>query len=420
MLLKIPRLYDSHTHFLATGEFTLGLNLGSLKSPDVKSLLPTVVNVPRRGDWLVGFGWNDSTWERPPHKSDLDQVFPDVPVFFIKNDGHTSWVNSRALQLLKLDSETGILQETSHLQAFDQLPPFSRQQQKDQILAACRKFNRAGFTHIRDMSCTESLWNLLTEMSERNELTLAVEENFTIYHLDELSGALKLCLSSKKNETPLLRAKGIKIFFDGSLGSETAYLSQAYFGKKDGACGTVLWALADLEEVLRKTWEARLEISVHAIGDQAAHEIVQLAREVSAKGAVGRLNLEHTQVLRPETIQAMKPLHIRCHMQPCHWLSDRAWLKDKLAGLYKHAFPWESLRAAQIPLSFGCDSPIEPPSFSANKKALELSAKAKIRKFTGDISFYHSHPDVSFADSTTTFEGEILKEVIFNGRALEV
>lgn len=420
MFLKIPRLYDSHTHFLATGEFALGLNLGVLQSPDATSLLASADSVPRRGDWLVGFGWNDDSWGRPPHKKDLDVIFPDSPVFFIKNDGHTSWVNSKALELLKLDSETGVLQETVHLQAFDQLPPFSRLQQKEQIRAACRKFNSAGFTHIRDMSCTESLWDLLTEMSDNNELTLAVEENFTIYHLDELDRALSLCQLAKKNETQLVRAKGLKLFYDGSLGSETAFLSQPYFGAENGQRGSGLWELSHLEEVLRKTWEAQLEVSVHAIGDQAADDIVRLARKISAKGAVGRLNLEHTQVLRPETIQAMKPLHVRCHMQPCHWLSDRVWLKEKLAGLYKFAFPWEALRAAQIPLSFGCDSPIEPPSFVANRKALELSGKEKIRKFTGDIRLHHSHPDPTFADSITIFEDDILKEVNFNGRQIEI
>lgn len=420
MFLKIPRLYDSHTHFLATGEFALGLNLGHLLTPDVAALGESAKNVPRRGDWLVGFGWNDRGWERSPHKSDLDKVFKDIPVFFIKNDGHTSWVNSKALEILKIDSETGVLKETVHLQAFDQIPPFSRQQQKEQIRAACKKFNKAGFTHVRDMSCTESLWSLLTEMSDQKDLTLAIEENFTIYHLDELDGALAVCRQAKKHETEILRAKGIKLFFDGSLGSETAYLSEAYFGKDHGNKGIVLWETSHLEEVIRKTWDAQLEVSVHAIGDQAAHEVVQLARKISAKGAVGRLNLEHVQVLRPETIQAMKPLHVRCHMQPCHWLSDRAWLKEKLAGLYKNAFPWEALRAAQIPLSFGCDSPIEPPSFLANLKALQLSGKEKIRKFTGDITYYHSHPDPTFADSLTVFENEVLKEVSFQGRSIEI
>jgi len=147
---------------------------------------------------------------------------------------------------------------------------------------------------------------------------------------------------------------------------------------------------------------------------------VQTAGKISAQGFVGRLNLEYGQVLRPETIQMMKPLHVRCHMQPCHWLSDRQWLKAKLMGLYKYVFPWEALRAAQIPISFGCDSPIEPTSFFANKMALEQSPKEDIKKFTGDLAVVHGHPDASYTNSWTVIEDDKIKEVVFDGTPLRL
>ena len=419
MLFKIPRLYDSHTHFLATGEFASGLNLGDLKNPEDLASWPLKPSY-FRGEWIVGFGWDESGWPTPPHKSILDRLFPDNPVFLARKDGHRCWVNSRALQLLGFHSETGILIEKEHLQAWDRLPPFTTEQQREHILAACRVFNKAGFTHVRDMSCNESLWNLLVTMSDKNELTLAIEENYTSHEPGDFERMLRLCLEAKKSETPLLRMKGIKVFYDGSLGSETAYLSQPYNGIPGGGRGLTLWQLSDIEDVMKRTWAAGLEFSVHTIGDEAAHHIVQAARKISAQGAVGRLNLEHVQLLRPETIQMMKPLHVRCHMQPCHWWSDRVWLEKKLADLYKYVFPWEALRAAQIPLSFGCDSPIEPPSFWRNKTALDESVKAKIRKFTGDLTQTHSHPDKAFADSYTVIEDGVVKEISFCGRSVSV
>lgn len=418
MVFKIPRLYDSHTHFLATGEFATGLHLGTLQNPE--DLVSWDLQNPafHRSDWLVGFGWQDQGWKIAPDKKILDRLFPEKPVFFARADGHRSWVNSAALKALGLQSETGILIEKDHLRAWEALPDFSKEQQRRHILSACRVFNKAGFTHVRDMSCTESLWNLLVEMTETQELTLAIEENYTTHDLADFDKMLANCLYAKKYETSLVRMKGIKLFYDGSLGSETAYLSQPYYGKPQGNRGMALWKIADVEEVLKRTWSAGLEFSVHVIGDEAAHEIVQLARKVSAQGAVGRLNLEHAQVLRPETIQMMKPLHVRCHLQPCHWLSDRVWLKNKLADLYRYAFPWEALRAAQIPLSFGCDSPIEPPSFWRNKVALEESVDAGIRQFKGDVSIAHSHPDATFANSMTTLEDGVVKEILFAGKPL--
>lgn len=420
MLFKIPRLYDSHTHFLATGEFAAGLHLGFMQSAEDLGKQSLDNPAYLRGEWLIGFGWNDSKWNTPPHKKILDQFFPDRPVFFAKADGHSCWVNSRALESLGLASDTGVLTEKDHLRAWDALPEFTKEQQRSHVLSACRTFNRAGFTHVRDMSCTESLWNLLVQMSEAQELTVAIEENYTTHDLNDFDQMLRLCLNAKKSETPFLRMKGIKLFYDGSLGSETAYLSKPYFGKSEGPRGLTLWDLSHVEEVMKRTWSAGLEFSVHTIGDEAAHQIVQLARKVSSQGAVGRLNLEHVQVLRPETIQMMKSLHVRCHLQPCHWLSDRVWLEEKLGDLYRYAFPWEALRAAQIPMSFGCDSPIEPPSFWRNKEALDESVKAKIRRFSGDIVTHHSHPDSSFADSSTLIEDGVVTEIIFAGKKLSL
>lgn len=420
MLLKIPRLYDSHTHFLATGEFATGLHLGDLQAPEDLATRSLANPNYYRQDWLVGFGWNDAQWKTPPHKRILDQIFPDRPVFLARADGHRCWVNSRALEQLGLTSATGILIEKEHLRAWDALPHFSKEQLRNQILSACRTFNLSGFTHVRDMSCSEPLWDLLVEMSEARELTVAIEENYTVHDLNDFDHMLELCLQAKKSETPFLRMKGIKIFFDGSLGSETAFLSKPYNGKSEGPRGLTQWDLSQVEEVMKRTWSAGLEFSVHTIGDEAAHNIVQSARKVSAQGAVGRLNLEHVQVLRPDTIQLMKPLHVRCHLQPCHWLSDRVWLREKLGDLYRYAFPWEALRAAQIPMSFGCDSPIEPPSFWRNKIALEESVAAGIRKFTGDLIATHSHPDAGFADSLTIIEDGVIKELLFAGRMISL
>ncbi|HWU43778.1 MAG TPA: amidohydrolase family protein [Bdellovibrio sp.] len=419
MFLKIPRLYDSHTHFLATGELASGLNLQSLQSAAEIAQWDLSKKSFYRGDWLVGFGWQDAKWPSPPRKEILDQLFPNRPVYLAKGDGHTSWVNSAALRELSLNSETGLLTEADHLRSWDLLPTFTEEQQRNNILAACRVYNSAGFTHVRDMTGNESLWNSLTALENENLLTVAFEENFTCYDLAGFEKSLHSALYAKKNETALLRSKGIKFFYDGSLGSETAYLSKPYFGLKDGNRGRVLWNLNDVEIMIKRTWQAGLDISVHTIGDEAAHDIVSLARKISAQGFVGRLNLEHVQVLRPETIQMMKSLHVRCHMQPCHWLSDRVWLKEKLADLYRYAFPWEALRAAQIPLSFGCDSPVEKPSFIANQRALQESPEENIRRFTGSLEETHAHPDNTFAaNSYTVFENEQVKEVVFQGRSL--
>src|SRR5690606_22594276 len=98
----------------------------------------------------------------------------------------------------------------------------------------------------------------------------------------------------------------------------------------------------------------------------------------------------------------------------------RKWLEQKLGDLYRYVFPWEALRAAQIPISMGCDSPVEPPNFWRNKIALDESVAAGIKKFTGDLAITHGHPDSTFANSHTVIEDGEVKEIVFDGQQLSL
>jgi Predicted metal-dependent hydrolase with the TIM-barrel fold len=419
MHLKIPRLYDSHTHFLATGEFSKRKSLKSLQSADEISTLE-FSQADQRGDFYLGFGWDESAWSVKPHKNILDKHFPGKAIYLPRQDGHTAWASSKALELLGVQSETGILSEDVHLKAWDSLPDYSDEQYEKHLLNATAIYNQAGFTHVRDMSGTEKLWQVLQSMVDKKNLTLAVEENFTCHNLQDFETALKAAQYCKAHQNAQMRSQGVKVFFDGSLGSETALLSEPYGADPTRGKGRVSWSLEDLEVVLKRTWKEKLEVSVHVIGDEAVHQIVSLARKISAQGAVGRLNLEHAQMVRPDTLKMMKPLHVRAYMQPCHWWSDRVWIKEKLRPLYAHAFPWENLRGIGVPLFWGCDSPIEPSSFWANINAVKESAKDGIKAFKGDAMACHSHPDETFAPSFTVFDDqtEKLEEVNFLGQKI--
>lgn len=89
MLLKIPRLYDSHAHFIATGEFAHGLRLNHVQT--VQDLKAIDLKNPAyfRQNFLVGFGIDLSKWQslEPITKSLLDLIFPETPVCFAKMMG---------------------------------------------------------------------------------------------------------------------------------------------------------------------------------------------------------------------------------------------------------------------------------------------------------------------------------------------
>jgi predicted amidohydrolase YtcJ len=416
---SVNQLYDSHVHWLSTGDLALGLNLNGLVSE--AQLRATFIKKEYfRGEWLYGFGWDENKFEKDfeLNRQTLDRVFPNFPVIFSRADGHSSCLNTLALQRLKMldssflgeidSSMNGILRETEHMVGILNLPPLTHSEIMSRLLIAQEIFLSQGFTHIRDMASDLKLWNAALELEKQGKLRLHVEFNFTCENRIDFERALLEFKQVQKAKTLHLKPRGIKLYFDGSLGSGTALIGR---GPGYPAEGLQLWSNEDIIYVLNKTWEIGAEISIHALGDEAVDRVVRLCRQVSATGLSGVLNLEHVQVLRNETIQLMKPLHIRCHLQPCHWLSDRAWLASRLKGKLAEAFPWERLRLAQVPFSFGSDSPIEVASLYQNLEAIALSSQDGIPALSVEPLKFHQYPFPDGCLTTSEFSGGKLVQI---------
>jgi predicted amidohydrolase YtcJ len=199
----------------------------------------------------------------------------------------------------------------------------------------------------------------------------------------------------------------MKLFYDGTLGAQTALVSQDYLCPHKGAGfsrGQRAWSAEAFQLAVRRIWQSGLEVSVHVLGDQAADEVVSLIRETMAQtqdGPVfGKLSLEHVELLRPETIQKMKSMHVSCYMQPSHAVSDSQWLPDLIGTNMQYAFRWESLLAAGIPVYWGSDSPIMQPSIELTLQGLlqqtTWKGKNKQSKLLELLRRGHTHPDASF------------------------
>lgn len=431
--MKIDACFDSHVHWPATGDFAQRLRLDNLKGPgELKSLSFSPAH--QRGEWLLGFGWDDHSWSEKPHRRFLDELFPNQPVLLSRCDAHAAWVNTEALKRsglwdgskevpggrIERDPDgrpSGVLIDAAAEVARSQIPRPTAFELRRQLLKGVQIFNEAGYTHIRDMTADEAQWNEAIKLDQSGVLTLAVEEYFWLRSTDELDQMVSLAIRAKRSETANLRAMGLKVFFDGALGSEGAYLSRCYHGRDHQ--GLLLWDEAGIEAVLRRAWEEKIDLAVHVIGDEAADRMVTMAGTLAEKGLKGPLHLEHCELLRSDTITKMKNLEVYCHLQPSHWLSDRKWLEQKIGNLVENAFPWRRLQEAEIPFDFGSDAPIEPANISRLLQALRESADAGIPRLLGQPASYMSHKDLAWApNSFTILEEEAPKQVVFRGEHL--
>lgn len=435
--LILQNVFDSHVHFMATGEVDCGLKLHDLKSAeDIKNL--KIQKEHYRQNWLVGFGWDHHKWSSNalPHKNVLDQLFPDTPVFLSRIDGHMSWINQKAIDEFKqlgfnFDQEikggkidrdssgnlTGLLRDQAHIVGLLKLPFFSKPQLEEHALRSMKIFNQNGVTHVRDLSMNSAVAEVLKGLYDKNQSTICIEGFVTAESLGDLDRAYTDYQNCLKFTSPHLRMKGLKIFVDGSLGSKTAYLSQNY--KNENHRGLMSWTDSEIRDAVEYAWKKDLDIAVHAIGDESAHIVVTAAKSVAAKGVLGHIHLEHAQLLRSETVQAMKPIHITCHMQPCHWLSDYKWLNDVLPeGFEKYLFHWELLRKNKVKFDFGTDSPIEPSSLIRNIEALLKSAKHQIPRLNDEYQKYFTHTDSTWCPSKTVISEGKITEVYFDQKKI--
>jgi len=312
---------------------------------------------------------------------------------------------------------TGILIDAPMFEMLKVIPKPTSRQMRRHLLKAMQMFNRMGFTHIRDMTCSKSQWEEAVHLESSGLLTLAVEQFFDAEDPHFFDSALALAVEAKRDETKQIRVKGVKIFFDGALGSEGAFISHPY--TSGSGRGLQLITPELVREFCQRVWQNKLEIAIHVIGDEAVHQTVSAVLELHDKGISGPLHLEHVEMLRPETLQMMKSLDLNCHLQPCHWLSDHSWLEEKLGDLKSHVFPWRALQEAGVNFDFGSDSPIEASSVTANLQALEESAAAGVPKLLGDAVHYHSHRDHGWIpNSYSVFENGAATQVVFNGQHL--
>ncbi len=404
--MKIPhRAYDSHVHLLATGMVEKGLTLFHLKNlSDLESLSQHPhYNESFRGEFLVGFGWDQNQFRyseaenkileksKSPNYPDfpsaalLDLYFPEIPVCLVRADGHVNWLNSVSLKklgwfeslrpdpmggVILRDTKgfpTGIFFDLAKIEIDMQIPQLTPAQTQDYLISAFEIFQKAGFSHVRDMTGNWAQWRLLKQLENQGRLPLVIQQNFSIDVPKDLPEMIQNFLAEKSSEQLIMG--GIKIFFDGALGSQGAWISQPYAGTRDHF-GQTQFSVEQMHSMMSQIFSAGIPVCVHTIGDQAAHQIMLMYLQLKSQNIPGKLHLEHVQLLRPETIELMKGQNVVCHLQPSHFLTDQSWLREKIPLLMPYLFQWRALEDAGIPFYFGSDSPIEKPSLPNNQKAL--------------------------------------------------
>ncbi|MGD8302137.1 MAG: amidohydrolase, partial [Desulfobacterales bacterium] len=388
--LTLPGLMDSHFHFYDWAIGRKQLNLAQINSLD--ELLERVARTaaglaPQK--WILGQGWNESDWPQHtmPRRDHLDAMAPDHPVALWRCDLHLVAVNSRALELAGIDATTpdptdGVIEKDTSGQPTGILRELAPNLIKavipapaaDEVVAAMQDgimhLHTLGLTGLHDVRLMGGLegapalkaWQLL---NEKDKLDLRCWVSLAGERLEE---AIALGLRTGLGDE-CLHIGHLKYFADGGMGARTAWMLEPYL---DAEYGMPLGSMAELAEKIAAAESAGLAVMVHAIGDRANREIVNVLEELveSRNRTTARSfmpsalshRIEHAQMIRSEDIQRLAKLKVAVCVQPHNMILDINMIDESVGPLGRHTYAYKEMIDAGIPVLLSSDAPVCDPS----------------------------------------------------------
>jgi predicted amidohydrolase YtcJ len=339
-MVVLPGLCDTHIH---AANYAWGLRLVDLR--DATSLAECLQRIrakaPQSQGWLLGGRWNFNRWDEPrqPTRYDLDSVCPDRPAALPSVDGHTTWVNTLALQRLGYTEATpdpaggqivrdahgvpnGILRETAAHPLRAMLEAEQTDDLAPQLRQAQAKLLAVGLTGIHDID-GEQCRRAFETLYARGDLALRVHKLIPLGALDDAIGRGR----STGDGDSWLSTGPVKIFADGALGSHTCHVIQPFAGEPDNH-GIAILTPDQVDDIVRKACLAGIAVAAHAIGDAANAMMLEALRRLRSTGIAPHLRhrIEHAQHQRPADLAAFAELGVIASMQPtapATWILSR-------------------------------------------------------------------------------------------------
>lgn len=387
--LVCPGFHDAHLHFfhtaLGSSPYML-MDMGKSEADLVAKTRAFAASLPDDA-WVITQGWRDYRWDPPvpPTKRSLDEAFPDRPCAMYSGDGHTMWLNSRALELVGITRDsvppqggaydkdqngelTGIVREAAAMQLLPRMLEWISPERIERVYAdQMARMAQQGITSICDMSLMplpgldfirEDIYEVL---ESRDQLTLRAHLFPTL--LDDQSRLE--AMQDRYRESALLRAPGFKQFFDGVSSQHTAYLTDPYTNPHfPGDRGRLTVPAEKMRAMVLAAAERGHAVRIHTIGDGAIHEALDIFEEARRRfGAPtqGRNTLEHLENLLSGDIDRLRELGVLASSQPCHITLDPGGPERDLGPERSRImWPFATYLARGVDQAFGTDSPITP------------------------------------------------------------
>lgn len=319
-----------------------------------------------------------------PTRADVDAVAPAHPVILWRSDMHLAVVNSLALQTAGITAETavpgtgvidhdasgqptGILRDLAINLASSAIPAASEADTVQAMHEGFGLLHRLGLTGVHDYRIMGGddgppAFRAWQRLQADRDLGLRVWMNLPGERLDE---AISLGLRTGTGDS-YFRVGHMKLFADGSQGARTAWMLERY---EDADFGLPLTSPENLSELVRRADEAGLSVAIHAIGDRANREVLDVfeklsrseSRDITARPAAPH-RVEHVQMLQSADVARFARLGIVASVQPLHITDDIPMVEASIGSRAHRAYRFHGLLDAGTILALGSDCPVADPN----------------------------------------------------------
>ena len=366
----VPGLIDAHAHL-----FNLGVSLQNVDLVGTTSYQEVLDRVAafqeeKNSEYIIGRGWDQNDWEVKefPSKKELDSLYPEIPVALTRVDGHAMIVNSKALEMAGITSETkmeggevilendepnGILIDTPMGLVRSTFPVMDIAKMRQSLKDAEEICVALGLTTINDAGLDKAVIDLINEMQQTDSLAIRVYAM-----ISNTPKNLDYYLNNGIVKTDRLNVRSVKVYADGALGSRGAAM-RAPYSDKSGHFGAMITPMERLQSAANRIAAAGFQMNTHAIGDSANVAVLRAYEEALKDKTDARWKVEHAQIVTPQDFDYFSK-YIIPSVQPTHATSDMYWAEDRVGTeRIKGAYAYKTLLEKAGIIALGTDFPVE-------------------------------------------------------------
>ncbi len=386
----LPGLIESHVHLAISGLLQSAgmLPLGDMTVAEVQAALRNYLSQHPDAKHILGMGYSLGDLGLPkgtlPTTKELDEVSSDIPILLLDEGGHSSWANSKALEIAKIDENTpeldpgvsffvrdpetnkptGYIYEKTTFLMLSTFPILETEKVSTGISNMLNSLSAMGFTGLFDAGGFFDIeYDALAKIQADGNLNFYYQKSHIVEAGKSPTENLeRLKMLDKKYTKGHLYCNIYKLFEDGTVEVETAALIDPY--TSSGKMANTYVTDEQAVEHARVALSGGYAIHTHAIGDKAQRAILNAYLATKNINPELTRTIAHNQVFEPEALkkyEEMKPF-LTCQSTPSWTQPSAAKLtKEKLGEQrFGHQYLWGQLMAEGVNVTFGSDFPANP------------------------------------------------------------